>query len=95
VGRREDRGSRVIALPWSETEAAYVAAVLHEQAQGKVEMASLIRPGSLVKELRADLADQAIRIEGLVTDLLQAEVTTTEREDDLGAAGTQTGDPAG
>lgn len=72
-----------ITLPWGREEADYVAALLRERAQGKVEMAAILQGGSILRDLRSDLGTQAVMIEGMVTDLLHAEVTN-EREDDLG-----------
>lgn len=78
-----------ISVPWGREEADYVAALLRFRAQGKVDMALFLKGGSLIKDLRSDLAADAIRIEGLATDLLGAEVTNERGEDDL--AGTTDG----
>lgn len=73
-----------VTLPWDETQAAYVAALLREEAQRKVASAVCLKGDSLVKGLRSDLAGQAIMIDGMATDLVEAEVTNERGEDDLG-----------
>lgn len=81
-----------VTLPWDATQTAYVAALLREEAQRKVDSAACLQGDSLVKGLRANLAGQAIMIDGMATDLSEAEVTN-EREDDLGEE--DCGRPAG
>lgn len=78
----------MIALPWDAEQAAYVAAVLREEAQRKVASAAMLMGDSRVKDLQVDLADRAIMIKGMATDL-EAAVTNERGEDDL--AGTTDG----
>lgn len=73
----------MIALPWDAEQAAYVAAVLREEAQRKVASAAMLMGDSRVKDLQVDLADRAIMIKGMATDL-EAAVTNERGEDDLG-----------
>lgn len=72
-----------VTVPWSQSQVDYVAALLHDRAKGKVEMAAIFKGGSVIKDLRSDLAADAITIEGMATDLEGAVVTDERGEDDL------------
>ncbi len=61
-----------ISLPWGKEQADYVAGLLRDRAQSRVDLARDIGGGSLVKGFRSDLAANAIMIEGLVADLRAA-----------------------